>query len=114
MLSWSSGTGRTGVLEQQERSECRPGVAGQVEMSSRRSRTGRNVVQEQMDTVLRNVALWTDRKSSCGSRISRNVVRKKQNKSKCRPEAAGYLDRNVVREQQGRSKCLPRGAEQAP
>ena len=57
-----SRTGRNVVPEQQDRSKCRPGAAGQVEMSSGSSRTGRNVVPEQQD------------------------------KSKCRPRAAGQVE----------------------
>ena len=72
------------VREQQDRSKCRPGAAGQVEMSSWSRRTRRNVVPERQD------------------------------RSKCRPGAAGQVEmsprssktgRNVVRGQQDRSKA---------
>ena len=70
MSSWSSwirrdvvrGAGQVEMPSWQDRSRCRPGAAGQVEMSSRSSRTGRNDVPMQQD------------------------------KSKCRPGAAGQVE----------------------
>ena len=83
---------RRGVVwEQQDRSKCRPGAAGQVEMSSWSRRTRRNVVPERQD------------RSKCRPGAGRNVVREQQDRAR---------GRNVVLEQQGRSKCRPGAAGQ--
>ena len=65
------------VREQQDRSKCRPGAAGQVEMPFRSSRTIRNVVPEEQD------------RSKCRAGVAGQVVLQQQDRSKCRPEAAG-------------------------
>ena len=70
--SWSSRIGRNVIPEQQDRSKCCPGAAGQVEMSPWSSRTSRNVVQEHQDrSKCRPRATKQVEMSSQGNRTSR-------------------------------------------
>ena len=112
------------VREQQDRSKCRPGAAGQVEMPFRSSRTIRNVVPEEQDRskcragVAGQVEMtsWssrTGRNVAEAAWTGRNVVVEPQDTSKCRPGAAGQVEmssggsrtgRNVVWEQQDRGR----------
>ena len=96
MSSWSSRTCRNVVW-----------AAGQVERSSRSSRTIRNVVPEDQDrSKCRVGAAGQVEMTSWSSRTGRNVVWEQQD-----PEAA-WTGRNVVPEQQDRSKCRPGAAGQ--
>ena len=113
MSSWSSGEvemsslsnriSRNAVREQQDKSKCRPGAAGQAELASGSSRKGREC----------RLGAGKVEMSSRSSRVRRNVVPGQQDMSKCRPRAAGYVDmssrssrtcRNVFPEQQDTSK----------
>ena len=92
------GSFRSGRLDGSIASRCRPGARGYVEMSCRSSRINM---------------------SFRSGGIGRNVVPEQQDRTKCRPEAAGQVEisswssrtgRNVVREPPNTSKCRPGAA----
>ena len=105
------------IPDQQNRSKCRFGTAGQVEMSSQSNRTvtGRNVVLRRKTPKDR-----TEDGEGQEWKVGRNVAPEQQDRSKCLRAArqvemsswSSKTGRNVVPEQPDRSKCRPRAAGQ--
>ena len=101
-MSWSSWIIRNVVPEQLDTLKCRLGAAGQAEMSSLSSWTGRNVVLDRR--ILKESRRYGKAPEHA---LDRKVVPEQLDTWKFRPRAAGYVLEQLVR-----SKCRPAAAGQ--
>ena len=90
LASWSSRKGRNVVWEQQNRSKCRPGAAGQVQEQQDRSKC--RLIRVAGQAEMSSQGSSKRRSDVMSSRIGRNIVPEQLDRSRCRRKVARRLE----------------------